>query len=140
MNLRALDLFCKAGGATRGLQRAGFHVTGVDRDPQPNYIGDHFVQANAFNRFDFENYDLIWASPPCQGRTAYKRRPNHVKEVDTDGSITHIRDLLRASGASWIIENVPGAPLEDPITLCGSMFAETVAIRRHRCFEPCLSG
>ena len=26
----AMDLFCKAGGATKGLQRAGFHVIGVD--------------------------------------------------------------------------------------------------------------
>ena len=32
--LRALDLFCGGGGATKGLQRSGFHVTGVDIKPQ----------------------------------------------------------------------------------------------------------
>ena len=37
---RLLDLFCKAGGATRGYQLAGFHVTGVDIEPQPHYVGD----------------------------------------------------------------------------------------------------
>jgi N6-adenosine-specific RNA methylase IME4 len=30
LGLRALDLFCCAGGVTKGLQQAGFHVTGVD--------------------------------------------------------------------------------------------------------------
>ncbi len=33
---RALDLFCGAGGATKGLQRAGFHVTGIDIKRESN--------------------------------------------------------------------------------------------------------
>jgi len=138
---RALDLFCGAGGATKGLQRAGYHVTGVDIAPQPNYCGDAFIQGDAFaaargaGKIRISDFDLVWASPPCQGRTAYKRRPNHVRDVDTDGAIARIRKLVRAYGVPYIIENVPGAPLIAPIMLCGSMFDETIAVRRHRIFE-----
>ncbi len=66
--LRALDLFCGAGGATKGLQRAGFHVTGVDIKPQPRYCGDEFIQGDAVEFCDEHGheFDFIWASPLCQ--------------------------------------------------------------------------
>jgi hypothetical protein len=44
---RMLDLFCGAGGATKGYQRSGLYVVGVDVKPQPNYCGDEFHQADA---------------------------------------------------------------------------------------------
>lgn len=71
---RALDLFCGAGGATKGLQRAGFHVTGVDNRPQPRYCGDAFHQADALT-FPLEGFDFIWASPPCQAFTSLRFMP-----------------------------------------------------------------
>ncbi len=37
------------------------------------------------------------------------------------------------TGVSYIIENVPGAPLINPLVLCGSMF--DLGVIRHRLFE-----
>lgn len=129
MALRALDLFCCAGGVSMGLHRAGFEVVGVDIEPQPHYPFK-FIQADAL-AFDTAGFDFIWASPPCQAFTAYKRRPNHVAE--RPNLIPATREKLRAMGKPYVIENVVGAPLEKPVMLCGSMFG--LDVRRHRLFE-----
>jgi DNA (cytosine-5)-methyltransferase 1 len=127
---RALDLFCCAGGASMGLHRAGFDVVGVDIRPQPRYPFQ-FPQADALT-FDLSGFDFIWASPPCQAFTAYKRRPNHVAPVAN--LIPNVRHRLRmAVMIPHVIENVGSAPLEEPVMLCGSMFG--LDVRRHRFFE-----
>lgn len=131
MRPRALDLFCCAGGAAVGLHRAGFDVVGVDIDLQPRYPFA-FIQADALRPpVRLQDFDFIWASPPCQAFTAYKRRPNHVRErLDL---IPETRAMLEASGVPYVIENIPGAPLQNPVLLCGSMFG--LDVRRHRLFE-----
>ena len=129
MTLKALDLFCGAGGASAGLCAAGYDVMGVDIAPQPNYPYA-FVQADAMTH-PIKGYDLVWASPPCQ-------RFSTATRVSGDPSshpdlIDPVRLRLQASEAAWIIENVPGAPIRADYLLCGSMFG--LALRRHRKFE-----
>ena len=135
MKPRLLDTFCGAGGATKGYQRAGFYVVGVDIKPQPHYCGDEFYQADALEflrRWMDEGgiwVDAIHASPPCQ---AYIRSGN----VDKDKHprlIEPVRELLEETGRPWVIENVPGAPMFPDAVLCGSMFG--LRVRRHRWFE-----
>jgi DNA (cytosine-5)-methyltransferase 1 len=128
---RALDLFCCAGGATRGLQLAGYHVTGVDIRPQPHYCGDAFVQASALD-VDLDGYDLIWASPPCQLWSELTPADRRIDHLDL---IAPIRERLYQTAAPWIIENVAGAipQLRSPVMLCGSMFG--LGVWRHRYFE-----
>lgn len=132
MKPRALDLFCKAGGASEGLARAGFEVVGIDIEDQPNYPYQ-FYQMSTFDVTPeyLNEFDFIWASPPCQGFTAYKRRNNHVKPCLN--LIPETRELLSKFKGGWVIENVEGAPLLSPITLCGSMFG--LDVKRHRLFE-----
>ena len=137
MKPRLLDLFCGAGGAAMGYARAGFEVVGVDIKPQPHYPFQ-FVQANALSVLGFlaemgAPFDAIHASPPCQFGTAYRRRPNHVK--DSPNLSPQTRELLRASGLPYVIENnwTNRAHLLNPIRLCGSSFA--LDVQRHRAFE-----
>lgn len=134
---RLLDLFCGAGGAARGYQWAGFHVTGVDIAPQPRYAGDVFILADALEylaRHGHE-YDVIHASPPCQKHSIL--RNIHTIRQSTDANyvdlIAPIRALLKTSDRAYVIENVPGAPLENPVMLCGSQFG--LKVYRHRLFE-----
>lgn len=130
--MRALDLFCCAGGASDGLTRAGYDVEGIDCDAQLEYPYD-FERADVLylEPESLHGFDLVWASPPCQAFTAYKRRPGHVAEALN--LIPETRALLRRAGVPYVIENVVGAPLENPVTLCGSMFG--LDVKRHRIFE-----
>ena len=83
--MNALDLFCKAGGASEGLARAGFKVLGVDIEAQPNYPY-LFECVDALKIYpDFlRQFDFIWASPPCQGFTAYKRRGGGARKASRE--------------------------------------------------------
>lgn len=128
---RILDLYCCAGGASAGLVAAGFDVVGVDIEDQPEYPFT-FVRASALE-YPLDGFDAVWASPPCQGFTAYRRRPGHVRPCLN--LIPQTRARLIASGLPYIIENVAfaRAELRDPALLCGSMFG--LDVQRHRLFE-----
>jgi hypothetical protein len=136
--MRLLDLFCGAGGAGAGYHRAGFDVVGVDIKPQPHYpFAFHQADALEYVAAHGNEYEVIHASPPCQ---RYSTITHAAGTPDDQPDLVGItRDLLRAVGVPWIIENVPGAPLvkDAPlfggIMLCGSMFG--LGVRRHRCFE-----
>lgn len=137
--LYALDLFCGAGGATKGLQQAGFHVTGIDIVRSPRYCGDVFHLAPALScSLDWLSsaFDFIWASPPCQAHTSLKGMHNAKHHEDL---IEGTRDMLKDSGVPYVIENVVGAPLINPTMLCGTMFGLKTPggaqLRRHRIFE-----
>lgn len=135
MKKRLLDLFCGAGGCGAGYHLAGFDVTGIDCEDQRNYPFN-FVQADAIATLS-ENiedgsirfFDAIHASPPCQGYSATKvlNANNHPLLIE------ETRRLLKLTGKPYIIENVPGAPLLNPVKLNGQMFG--LMTDRERWFE-----
>ena len=143
----ALDLYCGGGGAGRGLLDAGFRtVIGVDREKHRTSYehrdGMRFVQLDVseLKPEDLAAFDFVWASPPCQAFTGLipkRQREQHEERWKAEGRhidmIPFTRDLLRKSGKPYIIENVIGSPLENPVRLCGTMFG--LSVFRHRLFE-----
>jgi DNA (cytosine-5)-methyltransferase 1 len=143
---RLLDLFCGAGGVAKGYQRAGFYVVGVDIEPQPNYCGDEFHQADAlkvlarllrgeeWNGYALADFTVVHASPPCQGYTSMNRRFPETR-AQHPRLIAPTRELLCETDLPYVIENVPAArdALVNPTQLCGSSFG--LKAHRHRLFE-----
>jgi DNA (cytosine-5)-methyltransferase 1 len=135
--MKLLDLYCKAGGASKGYADAGFEVIGIDIKKQKRYPYT-FIQADCLEvlkDLDYlRTFDVIAASPPCQTHSATKHlRVAQGKTTDKVDLIPQTRQALIASGKPYVIENVPGAPLINPVQFCGSYFG--LKVRRHRLFE-----
>ena len=167
---KLLDLFCCEGGASMGYHRAGFDVYGVDlfqyldkdgkrrgytraRYPFQSHQGDAvlaLVRLLAGQSLTLtygpvevdltlEDFDAIAASPPCQAYSITK----HSHSNEHPDLVSPIRYLLQQAGLPYVMENVPGAPLDNPLTLCGAEFNLTAAdedgrplhLKRHRLFE-----
>lgn len=72
LRMKALDLFCGAGGLALGFRKAGFEVTGVDKNAsaketfEVNRIGD-FIEADLLKVvIERDQYDIILGGPPCK--------------------------------------------------------------------------
>lgn len=132
-----------------GYARAGFDVYAIDSNPKAvkanpfdGHAGDA-LEALADPAF-LAGFDVIHASPPCQTYSITK----HSHDRDHPDLYQPVRDALAEWakwGGLWVIENVPGVPMLDALTLCGSMFPtlqawdprtqQTLHLRRHRLFE-----
>ena len=110
---------------------------GVDIKKQKRYPFE-FIQADCLELMkdmDFlRSFDVIAASPPCQTHSITQHLRNaQGKSTDKIDLIPQTREALVASGKPYVIENVPGSPLINPIRMCGSSFG--LKVRRHRLFE-----
>ena len=115
----ALDLFCGAGGASKGIHDAGFDdVVGVDDSPGLNYPFEYFCEdAVDFMAMGLNDFDFIWASPPCQAYS-WSSACRRNEGVDYQDLVEITRHYLQKTGKPYIIENVVGAPLISPVKLC----------------------
>lgn len=144
-----LDLFCRMGGATVGYQRAGFHVIGVDIDPQPGYPGDEFVQDDVIDVLERVVAQTFWphsapalihASPPCQEGSAPNRGSNKGKKEHPQ-LVPPTRELLNRIGLPYVIEQPADcAPdlIRKDLVLCMDSFKGTMPppwVQKHRAFE-----
>lgn len=133
-----LDAYCGAGGASVGYWLAGFNVVGIDienfkRYPFPLLVADALDELRHLRNEGAvlgHRVVAVHASPPCQAFTeAWKIRQREHPDL-----IGPTRELLNEIGLPYIIENVEGAPLLDPVLLCGAMFPG-LRTYRHRLFE-----
>jgi hypothetical protein len=147
-----LDICCRKGGATVGYQRAGFHVIGVDIEPQPGYPGDEFVQADGLDYLKHlrntapsripGNPALIHQSWPCQdGNTATASNRARGLTDTHEQFIPRARELSDRIGIPYVIEQ-PAASrkglIRRDLTLCMDMFKGDMPppwVQKHRSFE-----
>jgi DNA (cytosine-5)-methyltransferase 1 len=134
--MKLLDLFCGAGGASMGYAEAGFEVTGIDVKHGKRYPFT-YIRGDVRDYLNVEflsQFDVIAASPPCQTFSATKHLRNAQGNTTSKiNMIPEVREALIASGKPYVIENVPNAPLINPVRVCGSAFG--LKVRRHRLFE-----
>jgi hypothetical protein len=138
------------GGATVGLQRAGFHVIGVDVEPQPGYPGDEFFKENGLQVLEelienpgaWRRPDLIWQSWPCQDGNTLTARNRARGIVDTHAQfIPEARELSDSLGIPWVIEQPTSSRaglIRRDLTLCMDTFkgdAPPPWVQKHRSFE-----
>lgn len=125
-----LDLGCCQGGIAVGYDRAGFDVTGIDHKRQPRFPFQMFVLDFLSLTLEYcRRFDAIHASVPCQGYI--QRNKNRVTKWPR--LIEPMRARLIEVGKPYVLENVEGSPLIDPVLMCGTMFG--LPLRRHRLFE-----
>jgi hypothetical protein len=151
----ALDICCREGGATKGLQRAGFHVIGVDIEPRKNYPGDEFYQVDGLavlrayangglppelRHLDYPS--LIFQGWPCQeantataGNRAKGLKDDHVQ------FIPEARALSDRIGIPYVLEQPTASRsghIRRDLTLCMDMFKGVLPppwVQKHRSFE-----
>lgn len=137
-----LDLYCREGGAGMGYLQAGWSATGMDILNVKRRYPATFIQMDVTELFEMAGtpkYAAVHASPPCQAYSITKH--THKKQHPDLVAVT--RDALRRWKLPYVIENVPGAPLIEPLMLCGTMFdlvsqdddGTPLFLRRHRLFE-----
>lgn len=134
MRPKLLDLFCGAGGCSVGYHRAGFDVTGVDILPHPDYPYDLIVgdaMAVLEDMAFLDQFDAVHASPPCPRYSTIT--PVSYRDTHPD-HLEKARDILSAWGGTYVLENVPGAPMPEGVMFCGQAMGLS-NIRRHRMFE-----
>lgn len=122
--LRAIDLFCGAGGLTQGLRDAGFDVRlGLDKDKDAiaayklNHPDATVVEASITDLSADEilalaggHVDVVVGGPSCQGFSTAGRRNGWVRDDDERNQLwSHMLGVVRrVRPKAFLMENVPG--------------------------------
>jgi hypothetical protein len=128
--VKILHAFADHGTESETLQHFG-DVVRASINPQPNGIGD-VVRVDCSDPdtlpFADREFDLAMLHPPCtrwatatNNAGTHDQHPNLVDEARTIG---------KRYAEHYVIENVPKAPLQDPVVLDGRMFGLPMSYER----------
>lgn len=142
--IKGVDLFCGAGGLTKGLEAAGINIrVGVDIDPACEYpfsannnatyimksvedvSGADFAEA-----FKGAKFTLLAGCAPCQPFSAYQRGKSDSSDIRWN-LLQHFARLVKETNPDLVtMENVPRLAQQD-------VFEEFVSDLRLEGFEVC---
>lgn len=124
--LRVLNLYCGIGGNRKLWE--GVDVTAVEfRDDIAEVYKDHFpndnvivADAHQYLLDNYENFDFIWSSPPCQTHSrarlwGFKNNRKVEKKYPDMKLYQEIIFLKHYFEGKWIVENVN--PFYEPIKI-----------------------
>lgn len=113
--MKAIDLFCGAGGLSLGLRRSGWQVLASiekDRDSIQTYTNNfHHTLAieTDVRKVDFSQFkgiDLVAGGPPCQPFSVAGKR---LAGADSRDMVPEfLRALKESESTAFVMENVPG--------------------------------
>lgn len=127
--MKVLDLFCGAGGLSKGFELAGFEVVGgVDFNQSAiDTYNKNFPNAKGYccdlmnmekedikNQFgDLKDVDVIIGGPPCQGFSSANRQQNELNDPRNKLFFQFLKFVEMAEPSAVIIENVRGIVTKD---------------------------
>jgi hypothetical protein len=120
--IKFIDFFC-GGGSVSKVFKIVFpdsYILGVDNTDR-NYPFDFLNTDFRDNNINLNDFNILWASPPCQRFSKRVEIKNRIKFPDY---INTVREMFINSNKIYFIENVPGSPLHNPIVLNGKMFGK----------------
>jgi hypothetical protein len=129
--MKILHCFADTGIECEALSAYG-DITRVGLTPTDNPYTNKLIACDARELELDRTFDLGLFHPPCQ-KWAVGSYVQGNPEDRHKNLIPVARDLAREYCENWIIENVPQAPLHDPVTLNGGMFG--LPLHYERCFE-----
>lgn len=118
--MKILNLFCGIGGNRKLWE--GHEVTSVDNQEsilekyKELFPEDNIILADAYQYLldHFEEYDFIWASPPCQSHSRFIRSGKNRKPRYTDLRLYEVILFLKHNfKGKWVVENVK--PYYEPL-------------------------
>ena len=128
--MKILHCFADTGVECEALSAYG-EITRVGIDPEDNPYTDELIACDARELELDRTFDLGLFHPPCQRWSKAAGKP--IPREEHPNLIPLARELGERYCENYIIENVPNAPLKDPIKLNGTMFG--LPLRYERGFE-----